>query len=110
MIEVSNVVKSYKKEVVLDIEQLHIGRGEVLGLVGNNGAGKTTLFSLLLDLIKANQGHITNKEIRVDQSEECHRFFCRSVRALSHAIVVLMASFFVPGAIAEAPFTTLKRP
>jgi len=37
-----------------------------------------------------------------------HRFFCRSVRALSHAIVVLMASFFVPGAIAESPFTTLE--
>ena len=32
-----------------------------------------------------------------------HRFFCRSVRALCHAITVLMASFFVPSAFAEAP-------
>jgi ABC-2 type transport system ATP-binding protein len=37
--------------------------------VGNNGAGKTTLFSCLLDLIKPTQGHITNRDLRVDQSE-----------------------------------------
>ena len=95
MIEVSNVVKSYKKEVVLEIEQLQIGRGEVLGLVGNNGAGKTTLFSLLLDLIKANQGHITNKEIRVDQSEEWK----------SHTAAFLDESFLIGYLSPEEYFT-----
>ncbi len=95
MIEVSNIIKSYKKEVVLDIEQLHIGRGEVLGLIGNNGAGKTTLFSLLLDLIKANQGHITNKEIRVDQSEDWK----------SHTAAFLDESFLIGYLSPEEYFT-----
>ena len=39
---------------VLNIEDLDIPKGQSFGFVGNNGAGKTTYFSLLLDLIQAN--------------------------------------------------------
>lgn len=42
----------------------------MLGLVGNNGAGKTTLFRLILDLLKADQGHVSINGIEVTQSEE----------------------------------------
>ena len=69
MIHIEQLSKSYSGTTVLDIERLQIPSGTSLGLVGNNGAGKTTLFSCLLDLIKPTQGHITNQDLRVDQSE-----------------------------------------
>lgn len=69
MIHIEQLSKSYSGTTVLDIERLQIPSGTALGLVGNNGAGKTTLFSCLLDLIKPTQGHVTNQDLRVDQSE-----------------------------------------
>ncbi len=69
MIEAINLSKTYNGVSVLDIQSLHINKGESLGLAGNNGAGKTTFFSLLLDLISPTTGHIKNSGIIVNQSE-----------------------------------------
>ena len=59
-IKIQNLVKKYGKNTVLDIPELTIGSGELVGLVGNNGAGKTTLMRLMLDLIEATEGTIEN--------------------------------------------------
>ncbi|MEP2773632.1 MAG: ABC transporter ATP-binding protein [Fulvivirga sp.] len=56
MIYISDLKKSFKGQVAIDIEKLNISSGSNIGLVGNNGAGKTTLFRLLLDLLPADQG------------------------------------------------------
>ena len=56
MIEIRDLQKAYNGNVVLNIPELKIEKGESFGLVGNNGAGKTTMFRLILDLIKANNG------------------------------------------------------
>ena len=69
MIEAINLSKTYNGVSVLDIQSLHINKGESLGLAGNNGAGKTTFFSLLLDLISPTTGHIKNSGIIVNQNE-----------------------------------------
>lgn len=69
MINVNNLTKAYKGQVVLNIPGLDIKSGETFGLVGNNGAGKTTLFSLLLDLIKADTGEVLSKEKNVAGSQ-----------------------------------------
>lgn len=69
MITAQNLTKKYGRQIVLNIAQLDIPKGQSFGLVGNNGAGKTTFFSLLLDLIRPSTGHIINNEVRVDQSE-----------------------------------------
>lgn len=60
MITLNNLGKAYKNNIVLDIAELSIPKGEIFGLVGNNGAGKTTMFRLLLDLIKADKGQVTH--------------------------------------------------
>lgn len=57
-IKIKGLKKSFNGKVALDIENLFIGNGEVVGFVGNNGAGKTTLFRLMLDLLKADVGHV----------------------------------------------------
>ncbi|MBC6997522.1 ABC transporter ATP-binding protein [Cytophaga sp. FL35] len=69
MVQIENLTKKYSSKLVLNIQELNIPKGQSFGLVGNNGAGKTTLFSLLLDLIQPSTGHISNNEVRVDQSE-----------------------------------------
>ena len=44
--------------VVLDDLDLHITRGERVGLIGSNGSGKTTLFHLIMGLLRPTQGEI----------------------------------------------------
>ena len=74
MISIQNLTKSYNGTKVLQIDSLHIAKGESVGLVGNNGAGKTTLFSLLLDLIQASTGEVRIQGQLVNESEEWKTF------------------------------------
>ncbi len=74
MIEVKNLTKKYNNNIVLNIPELHIPKGQSFGLVGNNGAGKTTFFNLVLDLIRPTTGFILNNGIQVNKSEEWKKF------------------------------------
>lgn len=74
MITVHNIGKLYTGKLVVDVQQLEIKEGEIVGLVGNNGAGKTTFFRLLLDLIKADRGEILSKEKNVAASENWKQY------------------------------------
>jgi ABC-2 type transport system ATP-binding protein len=74
MIQIQDLIKAYNKEIVLNIPELNIEKGEIFGLVGNNGAGKTTMFNLVLDLITASKGQIVSKGINVRESEDWKDF------------------------------------
>ncbi len=74
MIQITELIKAYNKEIVLNIPELTIEKGELFGLVGNNGAGKTTLFNIVLDLITASKGKVVSKEINVRESEDWKDF------------------------------------
>lgn len=69
-ITITNLKKQYKSAKVLDIDELTIKEGELVGLVGNNGAGKTTMMRLMLDLIQASDGkvEIDGKNVADDPS------------------------------------------
>ena len=43
MIKVSGLYKSFNKFQALNGVDMHVGTGEIYGLVGPNGAGKSTL-------------------------------------------------------------------
>ena len=58
MITISNLKKTFGEKTAVNIGDFTIHAGDLLGLVGNNGAGKTTLFRLILDLLKADEGHV----------------------------------------------------
>lgn len=64
-LRIENLRKCYGEKVALDVKALTIKSGELVGLVGNNGAGKTTLLRLILDLIKADEGHVYSGDIDV---------------------------------------------
>lgn len=58
-VQLDNIRKEFNGKVALDIENLKIEAGTILGLVGNNGAGKTTMFRVILDLLKPEQGRVS---------------------------------------------------
>ena len=70
MIQITNLQKKFGEKIAVNIDNYIIGKGEMLGLVGNNGAGKTTLFRLILDLLQADQGEVTINDINVARSED----------------------------------------
>jgi len=74
MITITDIIKSYNGNTVVNIPQLEVATGEIVGLVGNNGAGKTTLFRLILDLIRADKGQILSKEKNVAASEDWKKY------------------------------------
>jgi len=59
LLEVIDLVKSYKGRTVVNKVAINVSRGEIVGLLGPNGAGKTTTFYMVVGIIKADAGHVT---------------------------------------------------
>ena len=53
-----DLVKKYRKRVVVKEVSFEVEQGEIVGLLGPNGAGKTTSFYMIVGLIVPNQGRI----------------------------------------------------
>jgi len=51
--------KSYGKRPVLRNVTVEVAGGEIVGLLGPNGAGKTTTFSIIVGIIRPDQGKVT---------------------------------------------------
>ena len=58
VLEMRGVAKSFPGVVALKDVDLHVAKGEVLGLVGENGAGKSTLIKILSGAHHADAGEI----------------------------------------------------
>ena len=52
------IVKRYRRRVVVDAASLEVASGEVVGLLGPNGAGKTTSFYMMVGLIHCDEGRV----------------------------------------------------
>ena len=53
-----NIVKKYKKRVVVKGVSIEVSMGEIVGLLGPNGAEKTTTFYMMTGLIKPYSGKV----------------------------------------------------
>lgn len=58
MIEVSNIVKYYRSDRVLDDVSLRVEEGRQLGLIGPGGAGKTLLVKVMTGLVTPEAGAV----------------------------------------------------
>lgn len=58
MIRVTGLCKSFDKFKALDGVEMHVGKGNIYGLVGPNGAGKSTLIRHLMGVYRADAGEI----------------------------------------------------
>lgn len=58
MIQVNNVTKAFDGFKALDGVNMHIGKGEIYGLVGPNGAGKSTIIRHLTGVYRQDMGEI----------------------------------------------------
>lgn len=52
------LVKSYRKRVVVDHVSINVHQGEIVGLLGPNGAGKTTTFYMFTGIVKPKSGRV----------------------------------------------------
>ncbi|MBN2429550.1 MAG: ATP-binding cassette domain-containing protein [Deltaproteobacteria bacterium] len=58
MIEVTDLSRRYGNVTAVDKVSFHIGRGEIVGLLGHNGAGKSTIMKMLTGFLEPNAGEI----------------------------------------------------
>ncbi len=65
MIKAENLIKRYGDKEVLKGINLNLKKGEIVGFLGPNGAGKTTAFSIIIGLIKANEGRVFFEDIEI---------------------------------------------
>ena len=63
--EAKNISKSFNKRVILRKIDIHLNKGEMLGLLGSNGAGKSTFMNIVLGLLKPDFGEIFLNKIKL---------------------------------------------
>ena len=58
LVELLNISKSFGNICALSGVNLSVGKGEVVGLIGDNGAGKSTLIKILAGVVQPTSGEI----------------------------------------------------
>lgn len=68
MIEVNGLVKRIGDKTILRGIQLHVKKGQTVGILGSNGAGKSTLLKVLATIMKPTNGmvRIDGKDMKKD--------------------------------------------
>jgi ABC-2 type transport system ATP-binding protein len=74
MIEVANLTKRYSGHAAVSDISFTVGRGEIVGLLGENGAGKSTTMRILACYLPASSGTVRVAGLDVcQQSDEVRR-------------------------------------
>lgn len=58
LLRTDKLVKIYGGRAVVNGVDIHVRRGEIVGILGPNGAGKTTTFYMIVGLIRPNGGEV----------------------------------------------------
>lgn len=63
-IKIEKIKKTYGERTVLDIEELSVEEGSLLGVIGPNGAGKSTLLNIIAGIERQTEGKLYYGENR----------------------------------------------
>ena len=66
MIEITQLTKTYGKQVAVNDVNLTIESNKITGLIGPNGAGKSTLMKMICGYIAPTSGSVSINEQKVD--------------------------------------------
>jgi lipopolysaccharide export system ATP-binding protein len=58
LLATEKLVKAYRGRRVVNGVSIQVGAGEIVGLLGPNGAGKTTTFSMVVGVVKPDEGAV----------------------------------------------------
>lgn len=58
LLETKGLTKQFGGLTAVNQFDMHVNKGEIVGLIGPNGAGKTTLFNLITGVIRLTKGQI----------------------------------------------------
>ena len=58
MIKIDHLVKNYGKNCAVDDISFEIGKGEIVGFLGQNGAGKSTTMNVLTGYLSSTSGSV----------------------------------------------------
>lgn len=116
MITIHNIHKSFGTLEVLKGIDLHIGKGEVVSIVGPSGAGKTTLLQVMGTLYRPDSGtlniagtdvsHLTEKQLSNFRNE--HLGFVFQFHQLLPEFTAL-ENVMIPGMIARRRQSDIRR-
>ncbi|GFH39683.1 ABC transporter ATP-binding protein [Lactococcus insecticola] len=88
MLEIKTVSKRFGDKLAVDALDMTVENGSIMGLIGQNGAGKTTTFRMILDFIKADQGHISWNGAKITQDVKQKIGFLPEERGLYQKLTV----------------------
>ena len=58
ILSLKSISKSFSQRIILRKIDIHLNKGEMLGLLGSNGAGKSTCMNIVLGILKPDFGDI----------------------------------------------------
>ena len=65
ILSTKSISKTFGERIILRKIDIHLNKGEMLGLLGSNGAGKSTFMNIMLGLLKNDFGDIFLDNIKI---------------------------------------------
>lgn len=59
MIEINNLEKQFKNQLVLKNINMKFFKGKIYGIIGRNGSGKTVLLKCICGFLRPTSGHVS---------------------------------------------------
>ena len=116
MIDLKGIKKSFGKLEVLRGIDLHVGKGEIVSIVGPSGAGKTTLLQIMGTLDRADSGSVMLDGVDINSlsGRELSRFRNRKIGFVfqSHQLLnefTALENVMIPAHIAQTDSSEAKR-
>ena len=72
ILKVEQVSKSFGGVLAIDKVSFHVGKGELLGIIGPNGSGKTTLVNLITGFVRSDSGKVFFRGLDITGKKPYH--------------------------------------